>query len=387
MIDIRPPFMPLPKRPRWFEITALAAAPLMLSSEPKTGRVGQLTLRGYIGKSEVGMWDEDCCCYEEGGAGTVKEFEARLGWLGPVDELQILVSSEGGNYFDALVMADMVLRLKVPVVGIVEGYAFSSAVAFLAKCCKEIRMSDNAWQMIHNPEGATCGDFRDVMAYGKMLDQAAGNYANILASRGKTTAEEFRKLMDEETFLDGAECAALGLADVLTDEVALTAVGPMSPGAVYNTKKLPPQLVALFDTARAAESKPSKSSPEPDMTPEEVQAIIDKSTKPLITANEDLTKKLGTMETDMASRITAAVEPFKAENETLKTRLEAAEKLLTGGPAAAVTASGPAVSAAAVKQPGETNRPDVTKMTAAQAIAFGRQTVKPTLGTVEENAA
>jgi ATP-dependent protease ClpP protease subunit len=326
----------LGERPQWFTLTALTSSPLMMTPK-KTGRVGELCLRGYIGETSLGRWDYCEDSYEEGGAGTVKEFESQLNYLGPVDELVIRVSSEGGNYFDALTLADMVKRLGVPTVGIVEGYAFSSAVAFLCKCCDEIRMAKTGWQMIHNPACCESGDYNKMMARARMLEQAAGNYATIIAARGKASVEDVRKMMDEETFLEGLDCVAIGIADVLTDEPALTAFTPIST-ANFTVEKLPVTLRAAFDNAKRLSSTPPHEIT--DMKPEEVQALIDKATKPILEASTNLTSELGTLRTGVDVRIEAAVKPVREENERLKLQLEEAEKRRVGGVEASLVPPG-----------------------------------------------
>lgn len=366
-----------------------AAKPAILNfiaKDASKSRVGQISLRGYIGESNQDFenpWYGGVI--EAWGAGTVKELETEIGALN-VDEIQLLVTSEGGSFFDALTIADILNRHPARIVAIVEGYAFSAATVLIAKCADEIRMASNAFQMIHPTAMVACGTADDLMAAAKLCTQTTGTAAAIYAARGGASVDKFTDLMNAESYLDGTECKAFGLADTLTDAVVLS---NYRPGAetVRNEKtraRMPEALRALFDTPKPANPeapKPTATQTPPDMTPEEIQALITAGIATGITAHVDPLKKLiadqgtliGTLENANKDHVAklGALETTNAAHVKEIARITGLEA--KGVLTAAAAPGAPVVAIAAPSTGAEKPKLDFNNMTSEQLINAGRK--------------
>lgn len=241
---------------RWLTVTNLA------------NRKAELSLRGVIGLPK--MWEQ----YGANAAGTAKDLEKELKNLGEVDEITLRVYSPGGFVFDALAMHDILANHPARIIGQVDGLAASAATIVLM-AADEIVIPANAYMMIHNAQGIEAGDHRALAKMAADLEKWSGDIAKmyagkIKATKGnatKKTLTEMRGMMDAETWLTGTEAHALGLANKVTNEVALSnAVSPLDFALrlPINLDRVPEAVRAAFDTA-APTSPPAQTQDDPAM--------------------------------------------------------------------------------------------------------------------------
>lgn len=290
-----------------------------------------------------------------GAGGTVNDFDKALKNLGDdVDEVTMRIFSRGGDIFTAMAMHDMIAAHPARFVAMVDGLVASAATWFM-NACDEIQIPANAWYFMHNVQSLAMGDYRTMNKAGAESEKFTADLARMYQGRMKTAGKKtslntVRKMMDDETWLNGSEAKEQGLVDKVIGEVVLSASLDSAAFNLtlppVNLDRVPAELRALFDTS----PNPNPENPNPhnttDMTPEEIKTLItnavkaqaDENTKAiqgirdgfkneittalapaLETALNPLNEKLGTLET--------AVKPIA----DLTNRLEKAEGVIKSG--------------------------------------------------------
>jgi ATP-dependent Clp protease, protease subunit len=242
--------------PKWFSITALAAA-----SVP----TADIVLRGYIGEPK--FYDDYWTGQQvrSGGAGTVQEFEDELTALGEVQQLNVYITSEGGDYMQAIAIHNILARQKAKVVCTIDGFAFSAAPV-IAMAADEIRIAGNGLMMIHDAEFWSAGsDIKALQDAIATLNACNDSMATAFVGKAGGTMEEWRARMDQTTWLTGAQAKELGLVDVVMDDLALTAFAPLSK-ITAALPKIPDHVRGLIDKAAVTASPNPDSNPHPEPT-------------------------------------------------------------------------------------------------------------------------
>jgi ATP-dependent protease ClpP protease subunit len=224
---------------------------------------GVIDIRGGIGlPKELEEWGIES-------SGTVSEFAEAVKALGAVREIEMNVSSFGGEVFAALGMYAILARHSARVVANVDGVAASAATVLLM-AADEIRMPANSYMMIHNATWFAAGDYRDFEKAAEDLKKWSRDMANLYAARmednlGGDRAEILGRviaMMDEETWLTGEEAVAAGLAETVTDRVELAACSMPLAGSPRNLERVPEALRALLiDRPTASMSEPAAIEP------------------------------------------------------------------------------------------------------------------------------
>lgn len=246
--------MDLQQKPLWYRVTNLGNSR------------GEIRIRGIVGISNKS--GEHWFGQYEGEGGTVQEFERALTELGPVSEIDLYISSEGGEVAAGLAIHNMLARHPAKIIAHVDGYAFSIASVIL-QAADERRMPSNALVMIHNASVLAWGDYRDMLREAESLKAHNGAILRAYTAKSKTSRETFQALMDATTYLDGPAARDLGLVDVVTDEVALSAC-ELSPGMArhLNIDRVPEKYRGRFDIRAEDKSRPAAvASPRSSSSP------------------------------------------------------------------------------------------------------------------------
>lgn len=316
-------------------------------------QTGEIRIRGVIGISNK---DEEWMGMTfEGEGGTVKEFETELRALGEVSNLHLYISSEGGLVSEGLAIHNILKRHSAQKTCYVDGYAYSIA-SVITTACDEVRMPSNALLMIHNASTFVGGDYREFERQAEGLKAHNKAIRNAYAAKSGRDEKEFIGLMDAETYLDGPAAKALGLVDVVTDEVALSNLvcSPAFRNSAQFTRQ-PARFAALFDIA-------PPPSPSRLTTPENMKAILALASLIGITVKGDETEDQLTtaitahkpqspnvvidfedaaVKAAFAARITEATKDDKAKLTALETELAKITALLANGAAGAAGGNAP----------------------------------------------
>lgn len=134
-------------------------------------------------------------------------------------EVQITLSSMGGDAMAALAMFDRMALSPIHFNIIATGLVASAAVIILCAGDKKY-MTPSAWVMVHEEQ---TDDIKAVNV--THLEQNAENYrrfekqwCSILAFNTKTSADIWEQLHRKDTYLNPTECVRLGLIDEILGE-------------------------------------------------------------------------------------------------------------------------------------------------------------------------
>lgn len=164
------------------------------------GGVTEIDLYG-----EVGMWGVTAAAFREALANV------------NTSDIVLNINSPGGDVFDGVaIYNDLVghaARVEVRVTGLA-----ASAASLIAMAGDEIKISSNAFFMIHNAWSVAVGDKRAMAARAKFLEKVDGELAKTYASRTGADVGDIASLMDAETWMTADESVDAGFADAITDE-------------------------------------------------------------------------------------------------------------------------------------------------------------------------
>lgn len=175
------------------------------------------------------------------------------------DRITVRINSSGGNVFDAIAMANALRDHPAVVTTIVDGLA-ASAASFIATAGDEVVMNRNSEMMIHNPKAAAAGGSDDLRSLADRLDAVRDNIASMYVARAGGSVEQWRQVMDAETWFSAEEAVAAGLADRVSEQPAMSASFDLSE-FVYNGRGCAPDPMlqpSFTPTDSTCESIPRK---------------------------------------------------------------------------------------------------------------------------------
>lgn len=170
-----------------------------------------------------------CRAQLEGGDAVQIAIEGMIGWDlaakdvraqldGADGDVELLINSPGGVVTEGIAMynaiRDYKRKKKGTVTARVVGMAASMAT-YIPMAADVVEIEDNAVWMIHNPWGLAIGDYQDLRKQSEILDGLAKILARAYATKTDQDESDIRALMDEETYLYGAEIQTAGFADEL----------------------------------------------------------------------------------------------------------------------------------------------------------------------------
>lgn len=205
----------MPKEKSWFSIQASA---------------GEAEIFIY---DEIGFWGV-----------TAKDFSRDLKALKGINQITLRINSPGGSVFDGAAIYNLIKSHDAHVTVKIDGLAASMA-SVIAMAGDSIEMPENAVMMIHNPWTSASGDAEGLRKSAEILDKVKTTILSAYAQKTGLSEEEISDMMDKETWLTGAEAAALGFADDLSEAVEIAASFDFSK--FQNPPKRFPNLSAVAD--------------------------------------------------------------------------------------------------------------------------------------------
>lgn len=182
---------------------------------------------------------------------TAKQFHQELTALGPVTTLDIIISSNGGDVTEGFAIMSMLARHPAKKIVQIDGIAASMASA-IACVGDEVRISENAFIMIHDPWGGVIGGAEQMRKSADTLDMMRVNLLNTYVKRTGLGAARVEAMMREETWLNAKEAVRLGFADKITPALkaaAMVKVGEMA--AKFKSSPLPRNWDVIRESAFA----------------------------------------------------------------------------------------------------------------------------------------
>jgi len=128
--------------------------------------------------------------------------------------LHLRINSPGGSVFDGTSMYNALRQHPASVIVHIDGLAASIA-SIIALAGNEIRMSENAFFMIHEPWSMVVGSSEDMRKEAELLDKVRGMIAATYMKKSGKEEKEILELMADETWMTSEE------DDVEKNEVVL----------------------------------------------------------------------------------------------------------------------------------------------------------------------
>ena len=157
-----------------------------------------------------------------------------IGWFGIMPEqfvkdfnaitspiIHVRINSPGGDVFDGTAIYNVIKQHKSKVIVHVDGLA-ASISSIIAMAGDEVRMSENAFMMIHNPYGFVFGTAQDMRERADLLDKITGTIAKTYMNKTGKDEKEIKKLMGSDTWMTAQESIDNGFIDVIEEEDEIT---------------------------------------------------------------------------------------------------------------------------------------------------------------------
>lgn len=184
---------------------------------------------------------------------SAKQVADDLKALGKVKTINLRINSEGGSVFEGKAMYSLFNEHSAKIIVHIDGLA-ASAASFLAMVGDEIEIAEGAFVMIHNAYMFAMGDARAMRQAAEMLDTVNNTIIDVYAGRTKADRKKITQMMDDETWLTGAEAVENGFADRMVENLKIAAC-VSTPEALKTFKKIPAALKPNNRRAAAAFSR------------------------------------------------------------------------------------------------------------------------------------
>ncbi len=131
--------------------------------------------------------------------------------LEDVENINIYISSYGGEVKEGLAIYKALKRHKAKVTTVVDGFACSIASVIFA-AGNERLMSDIDLLMIHNAWTRAAGDSKDLKKQAEDLEKITQASINAYMDIANIKEDELKEMMDNDTWLSGEEALEKGFA-------------------------------------------------------------------------------------------------------------------------------------------------------------------------------
>jgi ATP-dependent Clp protease protease subunit len=171
---------------------------------------------------------------------TAKQFADDLKALGNVKTIDLRINSEGGSVFDGKAMYSLLNEHPAKITVHIDGLA-ASAASFVAMAGDSIEIAEGGFVMIHNAYMIAMGDAREMRRSADMLDTVNNTIIDVYQSRTKGDRKAIAKMMDDETWMTGAEAVKNGFADKMVENLKVAA-SVSNPDAIKAFRNIPASL-------------------------------------------------------------------------------------------------------------------------------------------------
>lgn len=172
--------------------------------------------------------------YDEIGFGgvTAKGIKADLESVS-AKTIKVKINSPGGDVFDGVAIHNLLKDHPARIEVVVDGVA-ASAASIIAMAGDYITVADGAFVMIHNAWALTMGNADDHLKTIEALRKIDSALVGIYANRSGGNPEAIKRMMKDETWLNGAEAVQLGFADSTAQQPEKSAVSAAFDLSVFS---------------------------------------------------------------------------------------------------------------------------------------------------------
>ena len=192
---------------------------------------------------------------------TAKQFVNDLKALGDVSHINLHINSPGGDVFDGIAIFNALKHHGAAITVHIDGLAASMA-SVIAMVGNPVIMPENTMMMIHKPWGFAGGDANDMRDYADLLDKVESVLIPAYAAKTGKTSDEIAAMLEDETWLDGAECLAMGFADQVIQ--SLQAMACIHSKRIEEFEKMPNSIRNMVTPPRnSTQCEPQQPVPQP----------------------------------------------------------------------------------------------------------------------------
>lgn len=169
---------------------------------------------------------------------------------GAKDQVEVVISSGGGDLFAGMAIANMLQRYEGHTKAIIDGLA-ASAASIIAFGCDEIEMPSNAYLMIHKPSIGLYGNADDLLKWADTLDELQKGLVETYKTKilEGYTDEDVNNLINKETWLTGKSAGEIFNVKI-TDPVQ---VSNNFGQCILNYQNTPKELMAKVESKDEAD--------------------------------------------------------------------------------------------------------------------------------------
>lgn len=184
-------------------------------------------ISGAIIDDEDGGWLES---WKVSGTGYEwpNNIKAKLAEIDDDAPLTIYINSDGGSVPAGVAIANMIARHKGKTTAVVDGWACSIATQIFF-AADERKIPSNAYLMIHKPSTCVCGnadDFQQAIDTLNVLQEGLETTYRKAACEG-VTDEQIHQMVEDTTWLTGADAALFNIELLEATQTAACASGPV----------------------------------------------------------------------------------------------------------------------------------------------------------------
>lgn len=128
--------------------------------------------------------------------------------------INIRFNSPGGSVFDGTAVFNAIKQHKARTISHIDGLAASIA-SVIALASDEVRMSENAFLMIHDPWSIVIGNAETMREEADLLDKVGGTIAKTYTDKTGKDKDEILEMMNAETWMTAEEALEMGFIDAI----------------------------------------------------------------------------------------------------------------------------------------------------------------------------
>ncbi|UXE39621.1 Clp protease ClpP [Raoultella ornithinolytica] len=202
---------------------------------------------------------------------TAKQFVSDLKALGDITHINLHINSPGGDVFDGIAIFNALKHHGAAITVHIDGLAASMA-SVIAMVGNPVIMPENTMMMIHKPWGFAGGDANDMRDYAELLDKVESVLIPAYAAKTGKSSEEIAAMLEDETWMDGSECVALGFADQVTP--SLQAMACIQSKRIEEFDKMPNSIRNMITPPRNS----TQRDPQPAVQQPQAQQPVNQPT-------------------------------------------------------------------------------------------------------------
>lgn len=202
---------------------------------------------------------------------TAKEFVTQLGNIDDAADIDLHISTDGGDTKEGTVMYNALINRSGKTHVVVDGYAMSMG-SVLAMAGKNsggtTSMAKNALMFLHKPIGGMRGNAAEMREMADILDRVENSLVQPYVDASGKTEDEVKTMLADNTWLDAQQALEHGLIDNIVDET-------MEIAACFDKDKIsdygdvPESFINQFVAEAESEEEPEGEEPDEETTDEE----------------------------------------------------------------------------------------------------------------------